>query len=109
MGDDGNNQFWGFNGNDAFVFNVTEGIDHDFVNDFRPGQDHIQLDYLAFTPGNTGSFDSRLLAHSAPAPGNANSVIIDFHLDGENTVVLQNVSRASLHMNDFILHPGNTF
>jgi Ca2+-binding RTX toxin-like protein len=107
IGDSGNNQLWGFNGNDTFVFNVTEDIGHDVVNDFRPGQDHIQLDYLAFTPGDTGSFDDWLLAHSTPAPGNANSLLIDFDLNGQNTVVLQNVSRAALHMNDFILAPGH--
>jgi len=110
IGDSGNNTLWGLGGNDTFVFNVvTEGIGHDVVNDFKPGQDQIQLDYTAFTPGNTASFDAWLLAHAAPAPGNANSVLIDFDLDDENTVVLQNVSPASLHMNDFILHPGSTY
>lgn len=103
-GNGGNNEFWGFGGNDTFVFNVTEGIGDDTVNDFRPGQDRIQLDYFAFDPGVAGSFDAWLSTHAATAFGN--SVLIDFDLDGQNTLMLQGVSRASLHMNDFILHPG---
>ena len=104
-GDSGNNEFWGFGGNDTFVFNVTEGIGHDTVNDFRPGQDRIQLDYLAFNPADAGSFDAWLSNHATAAPGNPNSVLIDF--DGQNMVVLQGVSGASLRVNDFILHPGS--
>jgi Ca2+-binding RTX toxin-like protein len=103
IGDCGDNAFWGFTGADTFVFDVTDGIGHDLINDFRPGQDQIQLDYLAFTRGDTASFNAWLSDHATAAPGNPNSVLIDFDLDGQNTVVLQNVSRASLHMNDFVL------
>jgi hypothetical protein len=90
-------------GADQFVFTANTG--HDTVTDFTPGQDRIDLfDNLPFGSGSPASFNAWIT--SADVEQLASGTLI--HLDAGDSILLSNVSRASLHINDFILHPGNT-
>ncbi len=109
IGDAQDNVLHGLGGNDTFVFNAaSNGSGHDTIVDFAPGQDHIQLDYFAFIPGNTSDFGDWLTSHSVQQ--NTGDLLIDLNVDGVHpnvdTILLKNVDLAGLHINDFILHPG---
>ena len=90
-------------GADQFVFSAGTG--HDTITDFTPGQDRIDLfGDVPFDPGSPSSFNDWITNNGAVEQlGNGDTQI---HLDGGNSILLSNVSRASLHINDFILHPG---
>jgi hypothetical protein len=68
------------------------------------GQDHIQLDYLAFIAGDAPSFSTWLVSHVTTA-NNGNDLLIDLDGNsvGNNTITLQNASIGGLHASDFIL------
>jgi VCBS repeat-containing protein len=90
-------------GADQFVFSAHSG--HDTITDFTPGEDRIDLlDDLPFDSGSTASFNDWINNNGAVEQlGNGDTQI---HLVGGNSILLSNVDRSSLHMNDFILHPG---
>ena len=89
-GDGNNNVFRGLGGNDTFVFKPAFG--HDTIVDFQPGQDVIDIDHsLFFTLQD-------ILDHAAPS--GTNTVITDTAGD---TITLQNVAPANLHLSDFHL------
>ncbi len=98
----------GLKGADTFVFNAASGgSGHDTIADFVPGQDKISLDYQAFGSGESNDFTDWLNSHATVRGGD---VLIDLNVDGVHpnvdTILLKNVNIASLHSNDFILHPG---
>jgi Ca2+-binding RTX toxin-like protein len=108
-GDSHDNTFMGLGGNDTFVFNFGSG--HDTITDFRPGHDHIELDNLTSVPTDSfGNFTEAQFNTWKAMPGvfvrSGDDTLI--HLDGSDTLLLKNVSPASLHANDFIVHPGTT-
>lgn len=87
-------------GADQFVFTADSG--EDTITDFRPGQDRIDLvDVLPFDAGNQGSFDAWLTSGQVVQQGADTLITL-----GDDSILLSNVNRSSLHMNDFILHPG---
>jgi VCBS repeat-containing protein len=89
---------------DQFVFTANTG--HDTITDFMPGHDRIELDLndAPFVSGDQGSFNAWINYNGAVEQlGNGDTQI---HLEGGNSILLSNVDRSSLHMNDFILHPG---
>ena len=89
-------------GADQFVFAANTG--HDTITDFTPGQDRIDLfNYLPFDAGSPASFDAWITDDDAVEQVASGTLI---HLDAGDSILLSNVSRASLHMNDFILHPS---
>ncbi len=89
-------------GADQFVFTANTG--HDTITDFTPGQDRIDLfDYLPFVSGSAASFNAWISNDDAVEQLASGTLI---HLDAGDSILLSNVSRSSLHMNDFILHPG---
>ena len=96
-------------GADQFVFTADNGNGPpitDTITDFTPGQDRIDLfDDLPFVSGSTGSFNA-WITNDNEVEQLASGTLI--HLDAGDTILLSNVSRSSLHMNDFILHPGGT-
>jgi VCBS repeat-containing protein len=107
-GNSGANIFFGNGGNDTFVFNeAAGGIGHDTIGDFNSGQDHIQLDYAAF---DANSFSAWLASHVTTV-NNGSDLLINLNPAGLNpgsdTILLQNAASGGLHVNDFILHPGN--
>jgi VCBS repeat-containing protein len=106
VGGAGNDFMTGGPGNDTFVF--AQGSGHDTVADFTPGQDHISLDYAAFNASQPNGFANWLASHAAPANGD-HDVLIDLNVDGHHpgvdTILLKNVTIASLHAGDFIVHP----
>jgi len=107
VGDTGNNTLFGNGGNDTFVFNETAGgIGHDTIGDFMSGQDHIKLDYAAFTAGDANSFSAWLASHVTTVNGGSD-LLIDLNPNGQNpgqdTILLKNASIAGLHVNDFII------
>jgi VCBS repeat-containing protein len=107
-GDAHNNKFWGLSGDDTFVFRASEvGIGHDSIADFAPGEDHIELDYAPFTPGDANSFNAWISSH-ATFSTQSGGLVIDLNLDGQNhdTITLFGVPAGRLTMNDFILNPG---
>ncbi|MEA2940674.1 MAG: hypothetical protein QOD09_1203 [Bradyrhizobium sp.] len=98
----------GLGGDDTFVFNAaSNGSGHDTIADFTPGHDHIELDYAAFVDGDTADFNTWLTSHSTQQN---TDLLIDLNVDGQqpnvDTILLKNVTLASLHINDFILNPG---
>jgi hypothetical protein len=97
----GNDGLTGGAGSDQFVFRFDSG--NDTVADFAHGTDTIDVhDYTTFTQGSSSSFDAWIASASVEQQG-ANTLI---HLDANNSVLLSNVVKASLSMNDFILHPA---
>jgi VCBS repeat-containing protein len=105
VGNTGNDTLIGGSGHDQFVFTADSG--HDTVINFTPGQDHINLDYVAFTPGDINSFNSWLTSHSTVS---GNDLLIDLNVNGQDlhhdTILLKNVTLAGLHANDFNLPAG---
>jgi len=90
-------------GADQFVFSASSG--HDIISDFTPGQDRINLlDDLPFTSGDAASFNAWISNDDAVEDLGTGTLI---NLDPSTSILLSNVSRDSLRMNDFILHPGN--
>jgi Ca2+-binding RTX toxin-like protein len=103
-GDTHNNTLFGNGGNDTFSFNTMAlgGIGQDTIGDFMSGQDHIQLDYAAFT---ANSFSAWLTDHVTTA-NSGSDILIDLHLNnltGHDTILLKNASVGGLHASDFIL------
>lgn len=95
------NTLTGGGGADQFVFRADTG--NDTITDFTPGVDKINLfDYSPFVAGDVDSFNAWL--NNAAVEQRANGTLI--HLDGNDSIMLTNVNRSSLHINDFILHPG---
>ena len=89
-------------GADQFVFSASSG--HDIITDFTPGQDRIDLlDDLPFTSGDAASFNAWISNDDAVEQLASGTLI---HLDAGDSILLSNVSRANLQINDFILHPG---
>jgi Tol biopolymer transport system component len=85
---------------DQFVFTANTG--HDTITDFTPGQDRIDLfDDLPFDAGSAASFDAWITNENAVEQLASGTLI---HLDAGDSILLSNVSRDSLRMNDFILH-----
>jgi VCBS repeat-containing protein len=106
-GDGHDNVLFGGAGNDTFVFKQNAGgIGRDTIGDFAPGQDKIELDYTAFDASGPNDFSHWLESH-ATSVNNGNDVQIDLDGNGHNTILLQNVTLAHLHANDFILPPGS--
>jgi hypothetical protein len=92
------------------VFNTSAGnTGHDTITDFAPGQDKINLDYAAFTSGDTNSFNAWLTSHSTVS---GSDLLIDLNPDNHHanldTILLKNVTLANLHAGDFIVHGGGT-
>jgi Ca2+-binding RTX toxin-like protein len=87
-GNGNNNVFRGLGGNDTFVFKPAFG--HDTIVDFHPG-DVIEI--------NQNLFLNHDVLASAAASG-ADTVITDIAGD---TITLQNVAPANLHISDFHL------
>nr|WP_249159653.1 VCBS domain-containing protein [Bradyrhizobium tropiciagri] len=89
-------------GADQFVFRTGTG--NDTITDFTPGQDKIDLlDSMPFNAGDTESFNAWINDNASVEQVGNDTVI---HLDFGDTIKLSNVTRSSLHVNDFILHPG---
>jgi Ca2+-binding RTX toxin-like protein len=106
-GDTHNNTLFGNGGNDTFAFTTAAlgGIGQDTIGDFMSGQDHIQLDYAAFNPGDASSFNAWLAGHVTIA-NSGSDLLIDLHLNsltGHDTILLKNASFGGLHASDFIL------
>ncbi|MGY3605204.1 MULTISPECIES: nidogen-like domain-containing protein [unclassified Bradyrhizobium] len=104
-GGGGNDTLFGGSGNDTFVFKQN-AMGHATIGDFTPGQDKIELDYVAFDPNSQESFNAWFQDHVAAAP-NGHDVQIDLDGNDHNTILLKNVALAQLHANDFILPPGS--
>ncbi|MFK7752521.1 MAG: fasciclin domain-containing protein [Sedimentitalea sp.] len=92
LGDDtiaggaGNDMLFGHKGDDVFVFNANEG--NDIVQDFRSGQDLIDLTSFDFTDISDLTLN-----------GNADRAVI--RLEG-TTIVLDDITRGELSNDDFI-------
>ena len=85
----GNNSLTGGNGNDTFVFGP--GFGKNVVTDFSHG-DHLEFD---------GVFQNFQAVQAASHQVGADAVI---SLDADHSVTLVDVSIASLHASDFLLH-----
>ena len=101
-GNSGNNTLFGNGGNDTFVFNAAIG--HDTIGDFMTGNDqhdHIKLNFsVPFSSGDESSFQSWASSASHVVQQGADTLIT---FDAANTILLKNVSLASLHVSDFML------
>jgi Ca2+-binding RTX toxin-like protein len=84
----GNDKLSGGAGNDVFVF--KGGFGQDTINDFAAGQDVLEF--------RDGIF-ADLAAALASATASGNNTIIT--IDASNSVLLQNVALANLHVGDF--------
>ncbi len=91
---------------DQFVFIANTG--HDTITDFTPGQDRIDLfNYLPFDAGSAASFDA-WITNDNTVEQLASGTLIHLDVEAGDSILLSNVSRSSLQMNDFILHPGGS-
>ncbi|WP_051379873.1 VCBS domain-containing protein [Bradyrhizobium murdochi] len=89
-------------GADQFVFRAGSG--DDTITDFTPGLDRIDLHgQLPFVAGNADSFDAWIKNDALVEPLASGTLI---HLEDGDHILLSGVGRASLHLNDFILHPS---
>jgi Ca2+-binding RTX toxin-like protein len=93
----------GLKGADTFVFNAASGgSGHDTIADFAPGQDQISLDYHAFDAAGPNDFSNWLATHATVS---GSDVLIDLNVDGlhpgVDTILLKNVTTASLQAGDF--------
>jgi VCBS repeat-containing protein len=90
----GNTVMWGGSGNDTFNFTASfaTGTHHDTILDFTSGDDRIEF--------NSGVFSdlADLLTHMTQV---GNDVVITV---GQSDITLKNVSLATLHASDFIVH-----
>lgn len=107
----GNDLLIGLGGADNFVFAKDSG--QDTILDFKPGTDKIELDCLSTIPTNSsGQFTTAQLDQMKAANEivqDQNDILIHLDgVDGSNTILLKNVNVASLHANDFIIHPGTS-
>ncbi|RTL55342.1 MAG: hypothetical protein EKK40_00945 [Bradyrhizobiaceae bacterium] len=105
----GNDLLIGLGGADNFVF--AKGSGNDTILDFKPGTDTIELDGLMSAPQTTDANDHPSTTDFNTWKASAfetvgNDLLI--HLDGHDTVLLKNVTSASLTANDFIIHPGTS-
>jgi hypothetical protein len=97
----------GGHGSDQFVFGSHSGsIDRDIVTDFEVGTDKIVLDHIRGVPNLSGPFGDLKLTLWELSGGieqkGTNTLI---HLDGGDTLQLNNVHMSQLHASDFIVHP----
>jgi Ca2+-binding RTX toxin-like protein len=97
-GTPGKDVFFGTGYQDKFVFAAQSN--HDTIMDFTPGQDRIDLSAVV----TTNNVSTWLGQHAAADPTHPSDTLIT--IDAADTIVLHNVSVASLSANDFILHPG---
>jgi Ca2+-binding RTX toxin-like protein len=104
----GNDYMTGGPGADQFKFittvnNTSVNTGHDIISDFLPAQDTINLDYNAFTATGPNSFNNWLAGH---ATIQGSDVLIDLNPDGHSagadTILLKNITLASLHANNFV-------
>jgi VCBS repeat-containing protein len=96
----GDDTMTGQTGADNFVFAAQSG--NDIITDFHSGDDHIVLnDYGDPFSGTT--FDDWL---ASQVNDTVDGAVID--LGAGNSITLTNVVKASLTVNDFIIHPGGT-
>nr|WP_244499648.1 cadherin-like domain-containing protein [Tardiphaga robiniae] len=97
----------GGHGSDQFVFGSHSGsIDRDIVTDFEVGIDKIVLDHIRGVPNLSGAFGDLKLTLWELSGGieqKGNNTLI--HLDGGDTLQLNNVHMSQLHASDFIVHP----
>ncbi|UFS75488.1 VCBS domain-containing protein [Tardiphaga sp. 37S4] len=97
----------GGHGSDQFVFGSHSGsIDRDIVTDFEVGTDKIVLDHIRGVPNLSGPFGDLKLTLWELSGGieqKGNNTLI--HLDGGDTLQLNNVHMSQLHASDFIVHP----
>jgi hypothetical protein len=103
-----NDTLTGGKGADQFIFNATASqTGHDIITDFAPGQDVIDLNYNSL-PADTSNFSTWLSSHATTVNGD---VLIDLNADGAHpsvdTILLKNVTLASLHANDFHFGTNN--
>jgi Ca2+-binding RTX toxin-like protein len=104
-----NDTFTGGNGSDQFVFNAdVHGTGHDTITDFAPAQDVINLNYSAL-PSDTANFNTWLSGHATVV--NGHDLLIDLNAEGSSpsvdTILLKNVTLASLHSSDFHFTTGS--
>ncbi len=97
VGGTGNDILTGGLGNDQFVF--AAGFGKDFITDFEPGHDKIDL----FAAVSTNDVDRWLSDHVIQSTSNTADTLIT--IDLSDTITLHNVVATSLHANDFIVHP----
>jgi VCBS repeat-containing protein len=94
-------------GADQFVFGPHSGsADKDTITDFQAGVDKIELDHIRGVPSLSGPFAEVQLFLWELTGGieqKGNNTLI--HLDGGDTLQLNNVHMSSLHASDFIVHP----
>ncbi|WP_375777440.1 VCBS domain-containing protein [Bradyrhizobium sp. ma5] len=88
--------FFGSGSQDKFVF--APNFNHDTILNFTPGQDQIDLSTVV----STSTFSSWFDQHVATSPTNSSDTLIT--VDSADTITLHNVSKASLHQSDFIIH-----
>ncbi|MGM4921186.1 cadherin-like domain-containing protein [Tardiphaga sp. 813_E8_N1_3] len=97
----------GGHGSDQFVFGSHSGsVDKDIVTDFEVGIDKIVLDHIRGVPNLSGPFGDLKLTLWELSGGieqKGNNTLI--HLDGGDTLQLNNVHMSQLHASDFIVHP----
>lgn len=97
----------GGHGSDQFVFGPHSGsVDKDIVTDFEVGTDKIVLDHIRGVPNLSGPLGDLKLALWELSGGieqKGNNTLI--HLDGGDTLQLNNVHMSQLHASDFIVHP----
>jgi VCBS repeat-containing protein len=107
-GNAGPNTLFGLGGNDIFVFNSGSG-GHDVVGDFLVGHDKIELNnFLGPDPsGNPNWFADWTASGAFTQQGNDTLIHLDVtDVTDQDTILLKNVMAASLHANDFLVHPG---
>ncbi len=97
----------GGKGADQFVFGPHSGsADKDVIKDFEVGIDKIVLDHIRGVPNLSGPFGDLKLTLWELSGGieqKGNNTLI--HLDGGDTLQLNNVHMSQLHASDFIVHP----
>ena len=86
---------------DQFVF--APGNGHDIITNYQAGLDHIDLQ--AFANVSSASIAS-WLASAATQQGNDTLLNLDPLHPGQHTILLQNVQKSAITVNDFVLHPG---
>jgi len=85
-------------GADQFVFAPSSNNNQDTINNFTPGEDH--LDIRAFLTVSTDI--TQWLSTHLTSQGKGQSTLLT--LDDHDSVVLKGVQVSSLHASDFIVH-----